>query len=380
MPSRRSDSRNISLLAALAAGSLGWGIPHAFAEEAGAAHSSHHAAVEAEQAGAHNHGDLMLFPAVTGTHRNISVPQLEHNEVMPEVNIFYSIDRERLRFLAEFLWNRYEHEMERLQLGWLVQPTATVWLGRFHSPLGFWNSEHHHGAFMQTAITRPGILGFEDDGGVLPTHITGLLAEGTYDREHGALNYAFGIGRGPAMEGGELNPFNITEFRNGGDLAISARLSYRPLDERVGEFGGFAGYAHIPVTGLAVGEGKQTVAGVFYNRRSDKLRLIGELFYVGAHLKSAAREEEVSFGAGYLQVEYQVRDDWTVFGRVEDTSNAKNNVYLNLDQEFLYARAVAGARFELNSHQALKLEVSRNERQDDANFSQVSLQWSMVYP
>lgn len=380
MPSRRSDSRNISLLAALAAGSLGWGIPHAFAEEAGAAHSSHHAAVEAEQAGAHNHGDLMLFPAITGTHRNISVPQLEHNEVMPEVNIFYSIDRERLRFLAEFLWNRYEHEMERLQLGWLVQPTATVWLGRFHSPLGFWNSEHHHGAFMQTAITRPGILGFEDDGGVLPTHITGLLAEGTYDREHGALNYAFGIGRGPAMEGGELNPFNITEFRNGGDLAISARLSYRPLDERVGEFGGFAGYAHIPVTGLAVGEGKQTVAGVFYNRRSDKLRLIGELFYVGAHLKSAAREEEVSFGAGYLQVEYQVRDDWTVFGRVEDTSNAKNNVYLNLDQEFLYARAVAGARFELNSHQALKLEVSRNERQDDANFSQVSLQWSMVYP
>lgn len=378
MPSRCSVSRNISLLAALAAGSLGWGIPHAFAEEVGT-HSNHHAVVEAEQAGARNHGDLMLFPAITGTHRNISVPQLEHNEVMPEVNIFYSIDRERLRFLAEFLWNRYEHEMERLQVGWLIHPTATLWLGRFHSPLGFWNSEHHNGAFMQTTITRPGILDFEDEGGVLPTHITGLLAEGTYDRERGVFNYAFSIGRGPELEG-ELKPVNITDFRDGGDLAVSARLSYRPLDERVGEFGGFAGYARIPVRGLVVGEGEQTVAGVFYSMRSDKLRLIGELFYVGAHLRGPAREEEVSFGAGYLQVEYQARDEWTVFGRMEDTSNAKNNAYLDQNPEFLYKRTVAGARFELNNQQALKLEVSRNERQDDASFSQVSMQWSMVYP
>jgi hypothetical protein len=321
----------------------------------------------------------MFFPAVTGTHRNISVPGLRHNEVAPEVNIFYSIDRERLRFLAEFLWNRDEHEMERLQLGWLIHPTATLWLGRFHSPLGFWNREHHHGAFMQTAITRPGILDFEDEGGVLPTHITGLLAEGTYDRERGAFNYAFSIGRGPELEG-ELKPVNITEFRDGGDLAVSARLSYRPLDERVGEFGGFAGYARIPVRGLVVGEGEQTVAGVFYSMRSDKLRLIGELFYVGAHLRGPAREEEVSFGAGYLQVEYQARDDWTVFGRVEDTSNAKNNAYLDQNPEFLYKRTVAGVRFELNNQQALKLETSHNERQDDASFSQVSLQWSMVYP
>jgi hypothetical protein len=380
MPGRCSVSRNISLLAALAAGSLGWGIPaHAFAEEAGVAHSYLHAPVEIEPAGSHYHGDLMFFPAVTGTHRNISVPGLRHNEVAPEVNIFYSIDRERLRFLAEFLWNRDEHEMERLQLGWLIHPTATLWLGRFHSPLGFWNSEHHHGAFMQTAITRPGILDFEDEGGVLPTHITGLLAEGTYDRERGAFNYAFSIGRGPELEG-ELKPVNITEFRDGGDLAVSARLSYRPLDERVGEFGGFAGYARIPVRGLVVGEGEQTVAGVFYNRRSGKLRLIGELFYVGAHLRGPAREEEVSFGAGYLQVEYQAHDDWTVFGRVEDTSNAKNNAYLDQNPEFLYKRTVAGVRFELNNQQALKLETSHNERQDDASFSQVSLQWSMVYP
>lgn len=334
----------------------------------------------AEMGAAHAHGDLLLFPAVTGHHRTLSVPGVRHDELSPEINVFYSAEGERLRFLAEFLWNRDEHEVERLQLGWLVRPTDTVWLGRFHSPLGFWNGQHHHGAFMQTTITRPGILNFEDDGGVLPTHITGVLAEGAHDRERGTLNYAVAIGLGPEIEGGELHPVNLGELRNGGDLALGARLSYRPFDERGGEFGGFAGYARIPVRRPMDGEGKQTVAGVFYDMRHDRLRLLAELFYVGARLEAAARKENVSFRGGYLQAEYQVNDDWTAFGRVETTSDTRNNPYLELNPEFLFERVLAGARFELGSHQALKVEVSHNRRIDDADYGQVSLQWSMVYP
>ena len=297
---------------------------------------------------------------------------------MPEVNIFYSADRGRLRFLGEFLLNRDEREMERLQLGWLVQPAATVWLGRFHAPVGFWNSEHHHGAFMQTTISRPGIVAFEDEGGVLPTHVAGVLAEGMLDREHGVLNYAFGIGRGPEL-GTELNPVNVIEFRNGGDLAISARLSYRPFDARAGEFGGFAGYTRIPVDGNAIDEVDPAVAGVFYNRERGKLRLLGELFYVSNRLEGSAPTRDANFSAGYLQAEYQAHDDWTLFGRLEGSGNTNNNAYLDLNPAFLNTRAMAGARFEASSHHALKLELSRNERQDGARFNQVCLQWSMLY-
>jgi len=120
----------------------------------------------------HEHsGDLMLFPALLSSHLDKTVNGQVQNKLQPEVDIFYSTDRDRLRFLAEYLVRDDEHEMERMQLGWLVHPTATLWLGRFHSPLGFWNSEHHHGAYMQTTISRPSILAFEDGGGVLPTHI-----------------------------------------------------------------------------------------------------------------------------------------------------------------------------------------------------------------
>jgi len=375
-----SVSSSVFLLALLAVFTLGSGIPlHASADEEGVTPSHNHASAEVEGATHHHDGDLLLFPAITGTHLNVPVPGLRQNELMPEVNIFYSTDHERLRFLAEFLLNSDEHEMERLQLGWLVQPMATLWIGRFHNPLGFWNSEHHHGAFMQTTISRPGIIAFEDEGGVLPTHVAGLLAEGTLDRDRGSVNYAFGIGKGPNLES-ELEPVNILEFRNGGRLAASARLSYRPVDDSAVEFGGFAGYTRIPVAGGTIDEADQTVAGVFYNVETEKLRLVAEGFYVSNRLTGSAPTNRAAFTAGYLQAEYQAYASWTLFGRLEGTSGAKNNAYLDLNQGYMTERAMAGARFEVGRNQALKLELSRNERQDDTRFNQLSLQWSMVYP
>lgn len=381
MQGRRSISRSIFRLTLLA---VTLGVPvHASAQEAGVNPPHHQASAEDEDsASPHNHnhaGDLLLFPAITGTHRNVSGPGLDENDLMPEVDIFFSTDHERLRFLAEFLLNRDEQEMERLQLGWLVQPAATLWVGRFHTPLGFWNSEHHHGAFMQTTISRPSILDFEDDSGMLPTHITGMLAEGSLDHGHGSINYAFGIGQGPELES-ELVPVNILEFRNGGKLAGSARLSYRPLDVNASELGAFAGYANIPVIGSPINEVDQTVAGVFYNWESGELRLLGEFFYVINRLDSPASAKNSDFRAGYLQAEYQIHDSWTVFGRLEGTADAKNNAYLDLNPEFMAERAMVGARFEASSRQALKLELSRNETQDDTRFNQLDLQWSMVYP
>ena len=361
-------SRCVFLLAALAVCTLGLSIPvRAFAEEEGA-HTDHHHA-----------GDLLLFPAVTGTQFSKPIPEFGQNELMPEVDIFYSTEHERLRFLAELLLNLDEQEMERLQLGWLAHPTTTLWIGRFHNPLGFWNSEHHHGAFLQTTISRPGIIVFEDDGGVLPTHVAGLLAEGTLDREGGDVNFAFGIGKGPTLDNG-LEPVNILRFEGGGKLAVSARLSYRPQDENAGEFGGFAGYTQIPVSGAAFYESDQTVIGIFYNMETDRFRLLGELFRVINHQEGVDVPDQAAFTAGYVQVEYKVHDDWTLYGRLEDTSSTKNNPYLDLIPDFLKASAMAGCRVELSSKQALKLEISRNERQDEVKFDQVSLQWSMVYP
>ena len=47
-------------------------------------------------------------------------------------------------------------DLERLQLGYTVSDALTVWLGRFHTPFGVWNTWYHHGAGTTTApICRP---------------------------------------------------------------------------------------------------------------------------------------------------------------------------------------------------------------------------------
>jgi len=367
--------RNTHLLALLAALPLLGLSAHAVAEgaeptlQAGHADHTGHAATRAW-------GDLMLFPALTASHRSAEVSGLRQKELLPEINIFYSVERARLRFLAEYLASRDEHEMERFALGWVLHPTTTAWLGRFHSPLGFWNSEHHHGAFMQTTISRPGILAFEDEGGVLPTHVTGVLVEGTFDRDDGAINYALGFGRGPVFEK-ELKPLDVLDPEGGGRPTGIARISR--ASDRYGELGAFAAYAHIPIAGRPIEASVQTIAGLFYVVGIDELRLLAEFFYVGNRIEDGAAARTSRFTAGYLQGEYALRP-WTLFARIEGTHDAEGDEYLDLNPHYVVARAMAGARRELSDHQALKIEVSNSERQDDTGFTQVSVQWSMIFP
>ena len=93
-------------------------------------------------------------------------------------DLLISEHRGALRLLAEALVStRGDHEFERLQVGWTVSDETTLWLGRFHQPASAWNTSHHHGAFLQTAITRPWIERWEDEGGVLPQHLMGALLE-----------------------------------------------------------------------------------------------------------------------------------------------------------------------------------------------------------
>ncbi|MFQ5479086.1 MAG: hypothetical protein ACE5E4_10765 [Candidatus Binatia bacterium] len=73
----------------------------------------------------------------------------------------------RIRVLVEFFLDEAERELERAQVGIAFGPTA-AWIGRFHNPLGYWNTTYHHGTFLQPTIARPDIIQFEGDGECYP--------------------------------------------------------------------------------------------------------------------------------------------------------------------------------------------------------------------
>ena len=104
-------------------------------------------------------------------------------------------------------------DLERLQFGYSVNDAATLWLGRFHTPFGFWNTAYHHGAQIQTSVLRPRFIDFEDKGGIVPAHMVGVLASGLIPVGKGKVVYDAYLGNGSRIVDDALDP-NITRDDN----------------------------------------------------------------------------------------------------------------------------------------------------------------------
>src|SRR3989304_6280216 len=90
-------------------------------------------------------------------------------------------------------------DLERLTIGYSFSDAAKLRVGRFHTPLGYWNNAYHHGVQLQPTIERPDFLKFEDDGGILPTHVVGASLGGRVHTGVGAVEYTAMIGNGPQI-------------------------------------------------------------------------------------------------------------------------------------------------------------------------------------
>ena len=88
-------------------------------------------------------------------------------------------------------------DLERLYLGYAFSDELRLRIGRLHTPLGVWNTSYHHGVQLQPTIQRPVFLNFEDDGGIIPTHVVGVYLTGRTRTTAGVLEYGAMIGNGP---------------------------------------------------------------------------------------------------------------------------------------------------------------------------------------
>lgn len=334
-------------------------------------------------------GEWLIFPNLTGQHLNKDTAGHPRDTLEPTADIFFTASHERMRFLAEFNLVRGDSMLERLQAGWLVTPSTTLWLGRYHNPLSYWNTEFHHGNYLTTSISRPSIVSFEEHGGgVLPMHVSGLLLEEATDFP---INYSLSLGVGPTLGMMGLMPVDILNpSENHGRLLVSGRLSYQPMADSVDEYGIFAAHTTIPGDNLSMDMGmgvmrtitkvRQTLVGAELNRDLGKLRLIGELYVVNNRIESSLVTQSNTFTSAYLHADYSIHHKWTLFGRVEGTADSSGDSYLNLTPEFIKSRTLVGARYAIGHNRALKLELSNNEYQDKTRNKKLAVEWSAVFP
>jgi hypothetical protein len=172
-------------------------------------------------------------------------------------------------------------------------------------------------------------------------------------------------------------------------LSVTGRVAYLPEYVGTSSFGVLYGHDQITtsspfvLSALNSHHAVLSIYGAYGDWNSGSWRIIGANYYVDVALDQRTHDE--SFMSGYLQVERQIANKFTVFGRTEDSARMQESSYVALfdnhdgDVEIALRRNALGLRWDYVKRQALTIElshvVSLRQRSDE-----VRLQWSAVVP
>jgi hypothetical protein len=99
-----------------------------------------------------------------------------------------------ITFNAQPAGTGYTVEVERSIIRYDYNDYFKVSFGRYHTPIGYWNTAFHHGAWLQTSIARPDMVRI--GGTFIPVHFVGVLVEGNIPSGGAGLSYSAGVGNG----------------------------------------------------------------------------------------------------------------------------------------------------------------------------------------
>lgn len=340
--------------------------------------------VQAESEGQH---ELLFFLSANHVHNSFTSEEgQQYDDIVLSADVIYGYVKSDFRFLTEYILSTYESELERFQLGWQADENNIGWVGRFHSPSSYWNAAYHHGQYLQTSVTRPLIARFEDEGGIVPTHVTGLMLETMHDLQGSAsFQTTVSFGKTSVIGDLELIAFDLLDASSKHREGVDIRLAYLPDQFDDNQFGLLLKWSDLVVDDSPIAElqgleqVEQAVIGAYVDWRIRDGKVLANLSYLNNQMIKQAQEQTDTFFAAYLQAEYIFNQKWTVYGRVEDTPGAEDSEYLELFPFAIIERQMLGLRFDFYSNNALTLEVS-NVATQSISSDQVWFQWSAVLP
>src|SRR5205809_6288601 len=119
----------------------------------------------------------------------------------------------KVTYFGEMTFNAqptgYTVEVERSIIRYDYNDFFKMSFGKYHTPIGYWNTAFHHGAWLQTTISRPQMV--QIGGTFIPVHFVGLLAEGNIPSGGLGLGYNVALGNGrssilsKAGDSGDIN-------------------------------------------------------------------------------------------------------------------------------------------------------------------------------
>ena len=305
----------------------------------------------------------------------LSNPGRQAGFTVGNLDLYMTPEFGRLRSIIELVFEYGPEggvatDLERLQFGYAFSDALTLWVGRFHTPYGYWNAAFHHGQQIQTAASRPRFVEFEDRGGILPAHAVGLMASGNSRVGPGRLQYDAYLANGDSIMDGVLD-LNAGSDDNHNKL-FGGNLRYAfsgPLDGLTLGVHGFRQRVDAyDASSATLGSTQVNMFGAFGVFERDQWEVIGEYYRFRNTDLSAATGTHGSW-AGFLQGGYTIGGRWTPYVRVERAELDQADTYFAAQESGRsYVRGVLGMRYDLDANSALKVEFDRI-RQDQPDGS-----------
>lgn len=271
-------------------------------------------------------------------------------------------------------------DLERVSLGYTFSDALKVRVGRFHTPLGFWNTAYHHGVQLQPTIERPEFLKFEDEGGILPVHVVGAYASGRTDTPVGVLEYGAMLGNGPKITnegaGNVLNPNNISDNNSGKAISFNAALSPAVVGGLKVGVSGHIAEIRSDSTVVTPVEIDQTILGAAVTYAIANVDIAGEYFSIKN--KDAGTDKEYTNSAYYGLITYTYKEKWIPYLMYENKAIKEADPYFislgSLDTE----ETTVGLRYNINYRSSLKGEY-RNITDGSVDWNEYSAQWGLAF-
>jgi hypothetical protein len=244
--------------------------------------------------------------------------------------------------------------VERLLLQYRGNDFFNVDIGSFRTAIGYYSTAYLRGAWLQTAISRPRMFEFEDQGGFLPLHAVGVSVNGSIPSGDLDLHYV--------LEGGSSRNYGDTAGIPLVDSSFNRAINLAVYSQPRGVPGleiGFSTYHDLlsPLAGVQLDRSLWMVHFVYVRGRVEFLNegLLWGLQRSGQSLGSVT-------GLGfYSQIAYRIASSWKPYARVEymNLSGAglvDTEAHLYIPWKTVYT---GGVRYDLTESVALKFELAR---------------------
>ena len=138
---------------------------------------------------------------------------------------------DRVSALAEILFtsssdNSLSVDVERLMLTYRQNDYFAASIGRIHTAIGYYNTAFNRGDYFQTAIGRPAMFEFDDQGGFLPMQDLGIVLKGQLPSGRLGLGYVFEVTSGRNYGAGVEPAQNVSDANN--SKAVNFGMSVKP--------------------------------------------------------------------------------------------------------------------------------------------------------